>query len=57
MKSGKNQYSPKEQSSLPPEVKEKGQIRDIVAKIISWGTGTKSSGKDYNIYIKKKMKK
>ena len=28
---------------------EKGQTRDIVAKIINWGTGAKSSGKDYSL--------
>lgn len=49
MESGENQYSPKEQSSLPLNHEEKGQTRDIVAKIISWGSGTKSSGKDYSL--------
>ena len=49
MKSGENQYSPKEQSSLPLKNEERGQTRDFVAKIISWGSGTKSSGKDYSL--------
>lgn len=38
----------KGQSSLTGE-DEKGQTRDIVAKIISWGSGAKSSGKDYSL--------
>lgn len=38
----------KGQSSLTGN-EEKGQTRDIVAKIISWGSGTKSSGKDYSL--------
>lgn len=49
MKSGENQYSPKEQGSIPLITDEKGTTRDIVAKIISWGTGTKGSGKDYSL--------
>lgn len=49
MKSGENQYSPMEQSSIPLQNSEKGATRDIVAKIISWGTGAKSSGKDYSL--------
>lgn len=28
---------------------EKGETRDIVAKIIGWGTGGKNSGKDYSL--------
>lgn len=28
---------------------EQGQTRDVVAKIIKWGTGGKSSGKDYSL--------
>lgn len=47
--SGKNQYSPMEQSSITLKADEKGSTRDIVAKIISWGAGTKSSGKDYSL--------
>ena len=47
--SGKNQYSPMEQSSITLKTDEKGSTRDIVAKIISWGTGTKGSGKDYSL--------
>lgn len=47
--SGKNQYSPMEQSSISLKSDEKGSTRDIVAKIISWGTGTKGSGKDYSL--------
>lgn len=31
------------------EAENKGETRDIVAKIISWGTGTKCSGKDYSL--------
>lgn len=31
------------------EAESKGETRDIVAKIISWGTGTKGSGKDYSL--------
>ena len=38
----------KEQSSLTSD-EEKGQTRDIVAKIIGWGTGGKNSGKDYSL--------
>lgn len=49
MKSGENQYSPMEQSSIAPLDDEKGTTRDIVAKIISWGKGAKSSGKDYSL--------
>lgn len=49
MKSGENQYSPMEQSSIPLRDNEKGTTRDIVAQIISWGKGTKSSGKDYSL--------
>lgn len=49
MESGTNQYSPTDQSSLPLNSIEKGETRDIVAKIISWGTGNKSSGKDYSL--------
>ena len=49
MESGMNQYSPTEQSSLPLNSIEKGETRDIVAKIISWGTGAKNSGKDYSL--------
>ncbi len=37
-----------EQSSMSDN-DEKGTTRDIVAKIISWGSGTKSSGKDYSL--------
>lgn len=37
-----------EQSSLTRE-DEKGETRDIVAKIINWGSGAKSSGKDYSL--------
>lgn len=40
---GKNQYSLMEQSSITLKTDDKGTTRDIVAKIISWGTGTKSS--------------
>lgn len=47
--SGKNQYSPMEQSSITLKADEKGSTRDIVAKIISWGSGTKGSGKDYSL--------
>lgn len=47
---GKNQYSLTEQSSVTlTEESEKGETRDIVAKIINWGTGAKSSGKDYSL--------
>lgn len=49
MESGTNQYSPTDQSSLPLNSIEKGETRDIVAKIISWGTGAKNSGKDYSL--------
>lgn len=28
---------------------EKGETRDIVAKIVNWGTGSKNSGKDYSL--------
>lgn len=38
----------KGQSSLTEE-DEKGQTRDVVAKIINWGSGAKSSGKDYSL--------
>lgn len=37
-----------ERSSLTRE-DEKGETRDIVAKIINWGSGAKSSGKDYSL--------
>ena len=37
MESGTNQYSPTDQSSLPLNSIEKGQTRDIVAKVINWG--------------------
>lgn len=43
-----NNRAAKEQSSVADN-KEKGETRDIVAKIISWGTGTKGSGKDYSL--------
>lgn len=47
---GKNQYSLKDQSSGSLcNNEEKGETRDIVAKIISWGSGSKSSGKDYSL--------
>lgn len=47
---GKNQYSLKDQSSVSLcNNEEKGETRDIVAKIISWGSGAKSSGKDYSL--------
>lgn len=39
------QNTDKEQSSHSDN-EEKGETRDIVAKIISWGTGTKGSGKE-----------
>lgn len=42
------QNTDKEQSSHSDK-EEKGETRDIVAKIISWGTGTKGSGKDYSL--------
>lgn len=48
--SGKNQYSLKDQSSVSLcNNEEKGETRDIVAKIINWGSGAKSSGKDYSL--------
>lgn len=40
------QNTDKEQSS---HSEEKGDTRDIVAKIINWGTGSKNSGKDYSL--------
>lgn len=43
-----NNRAAKKQSSVADN-KEKGETRDIVAKIISWGTGTKGSGKDYSL--------
>ena len=43
-----NNKAAKELSSLTGN-EEKGQTRDIVAQIISWGSGTKSSGKDYSL--------
>ncbi len=43
-----NNRAAKEQSPVADN-KEKGETRDIVAKIISWGTGTKGSGKDYSL--------
>lgn len=49
MNIGINQYSPMEQSSIPLNNEEKGTTRDIVAKIIGWGTGGKNSGKDYSL--------
>lgn len=39
----------KDQSSLTRDSDEQGQTRDVVAKIIKWGTGGKSSGKDYSL--------
>ena len=44
----KNDRAAREQSSLADN-EEKGRTRDIVAQIIAWGTGTKSSGKDYSL--------
>lgn len=38
-----------EQSSLALNNEEKGRTRDVVAKIIGWGTGGKNSGKDYSL--------
>lgn len=43
-----NNKAAKELSSLTGN-EEKGQTRDIVAQIISWGKGAKSSGKDYSL--------
>ena len=40
------QFTDTEQSSYSVE---KGETRDIVAKIIGWGTGGKNSGKDYSL--------
>ena len=42
-----NNRAAKEQSSVADN-EEKGETRDIVAKIINWGSGAKSSGKDYS---------
>ena len=42
------QNADREQSSHSNN-EEKGRTRDIVAKIISWGSGAKSSGKDYSL--------
>lgn len=43
-----NKRAATEQSSLAG-TGEKGETRDIVAKIIGWGTGGKNSGKDYSL--------
>lgn len=43
-----NNKAAKEQSSVA-DSEEKGETRDIVAKIINWGSGAKSSGKDYSL--------
>ena len=43
-----NNRAAKEQSSVAGN-EEKGETRNIVAKIINWGSGTKSSGKDYSL--------
>lgn len=42
------QNADREQSSHSDN-EERGRTRDIVAKIISWGSGSKSSGKDYSL--------
>lgn len=44
-----NNKAGKELCSLADDNEEKGQTRDFVAKIINWGTGAKSSGKDYSL--------
>lgn len=43
-----NNKAAKEQSSVAGS-EERGETRDIVAKIINWGSGAKSSGKDYSL--------
>lgn len=48
MKATQNNRAAKEQSSVAGS-EEKGETRDIVAKIINWGSGAKSSGKDYSL--------
>lgn len=48
MMATQNNKAAKELGSLTGN-EEKGQTRDFVAKIISWGTGTKNSGKDYSL--------
>lgn len=54
MESGTNQYSPTDQSSLPLNSIEKGETRDIVAKIISWGTVSDSRRKALVTYVELK---
>lgn len=48
MIAAQNNRSAKELSSVAAN-DEKGETRDIVARIINWGKGAKSSGKDYSL--------